>query len=64
MSIIIFNIDLFTHTKRKKWGKKLGLFMGFFWGVIVNIHNNKVVHDAYIKLMEKIHSNLHKYKIV
>jgi len=44
---------VFTYTKKKKWGKKLGLSLGVFWCGIMNIHNNKLVHDAYNKLKEK-----------
>jgi hypothetical protein len=37
--------NVFSYNK-KKMGKELGIIFGVFWCGIMNIHNNKVVHDA------------------
>jgi hypothetical protein len=47
-------MDFFSYTN-KNWGKNKELFMGFFWCGIMNIHNNKLVYDAYNKLGEYIY---------
>jgi hypothetical protein len=31
---------------KEEMGEKLGIIFGFFWCGIMNIHNNKFVHDA------------------
>jgi hypothetical protein len=45
-------MHFFSYTK-KKIGKHLGYFLGFFCYGIMNIHNNILVNDAQNKLREK-----------
>ncbi len=41
-----FNINFFSYTKKKSMEKKLGIIFAMFLVGIMNIHNNKLVHDA------------------
>jgi hypothetical protein len=36
----------FVFIQQKEVGKKLGIIFGIFWCGIMNIHNNKLVHNA------------------